>query len=215
MRNYPARMPLRLIAALAALHLALGPGPEEWRPLLGEDALPAWHPATGWRIEGSVLTATPESEAMWTRDEFSNFILRFEFRLTPGANNGVGIRAPMGSNPAYEGMEIQVLDTDSPRYATIKPWQVHGSIYGVVPAKRGALRPVGEWNQQQITADGTHIEVRVNGTVIVDADLVEFSRNGTMDGNAHQGLLHRKGRIALLGHGDEVSFRAIEIRELP
>ena len=52
-------------------------------------------------------------------------------------------------DPAYKGMEIQVLDDASDRYKDIKPWQHHGSIYGVVPAKTGALKPAGEWNSEE------------------------------------------------------------------
>ena len=75
--------------------------------------------------------------------EYSNFILRFEFRLQEGSNNGVGIRSPLHSrDPAYTGMEIQVLDNQSPRYKDkLRSTQYHGSIYDVAPAKRGFLKP--------------------------------------------------------------------------
>jgi hypothetical protein len=82
-------------------------------------------------------------------------------------------------------MEIQVLDDSSPIYANLQQYQYHGSVYGVIPARRGSLKPVGEWNEEEIWIKGNHIRVTVNGTVIVDGDLAEASRNGTIDHNDH------------------------------
>ena len=83
---------------------------------------------------------------IYTAKEYTNFIFQFEFKLTPGANNGIGIRAPLTGNPAKNAMEIQVLDDSAPRYAKLNPTQYHGSIYKRAAAKRGHLKPVGEWN---------------------------------------------------------------------
>jgi hypothetical protein len=111
-------------------------------------------------------------------------------------------------------MEIQVLDNTSPIYAKLQPYQYHGSVYGVIPAKRDYLKPVGEWNQEEIRIQGNHIRVTLNGTVIVDGDLKEASKNGTMDKNPHPGLQRKSGYIGFLGHGSEVRFRNIRIKEL-
>lgn len=153
-----------------------------------------------------------------TKKEYADFVFRFEFKLTPGANNGVGIRTPAQGNPAYVGMEIQILDDGHEKYkGWLKDYQVHGSIYGVVPAKRGFLKPTGEWNFEEIRAEGRRVKVTLNGTVIVDADLDEaVAKNGgkTLDGQAHPGLKRDKGHIGFLGHGDELEFRNIRVKEL-
>lgn len=151
---------------------------------------------------------------LYTEKEYGNFSFRFEFQLTPGANNGIGIRAPLEGDAAYVGMEIQVLDNTSPIYANLQTYQYHGSVYGVIPAKREFLRPVGEWNEEEIRIEGSRIRVTLNGTVIVDGDILEASQNGTIDHKEHPGLQRSKGHIGFLGHGSEVRFRNIRIKEL-
>lgn len=150
---------------------------------------------------------------LFTEKEYSNFILRFDFRLEPGSNNGVGIRAPLQGDAAYSGMEIQVLDDTTKKYGKLRPDQMHGSIYGVVPAKTGAQKPVGEWNSQEIIADGDKIKVILNGETIVDADLSTITDPEIL--KRHPGLRREKGHIGFLGHGDYVEFRNIRIKELP
>lgn len=151
---------------------------------------------------------------LYTKDEYSNFIYRFEFQLTPGANNGVGIRAPLEGDAAYVGMEIQVLDNEAPMYKDLHAYQYHGSVYGVIAAKRGFLKPVGEWNAEEIIAAGNHIKVTLNGEVILDGDIAEASKNGTADHNQHPGLKRTTGHIGFLGHGSIVRFRNIRVKEL-
>ena len=156
---------------------------------------------------------------LFTDKEYANFIMRFDFLLTPGANNGIGIRAPLSSlqgGVSSLGMEIQVLDNEDEKYKNIQPYQLHGSVYGVIPAKRGFLNPPGEWNTQEIMADGNHIKVTLNGTVILDGDLAEASRNftQTMDGKDHPGLSNKGGHIGFLGHGSYVVFRNLRIKDL-
>lgn len=151
---------------------------------------------------------------LYTNDEFDNFNLRFEFLLTPGANNGLGIRTPLEGDAAYVGMELQILDNDAPIYADLQDHQYHGSVYGVIPAKRGALKPLGEWNYQEVIADGDNIKITLNGTTILEGNLREASKNGTIDGLEHPGLLNKSGHIGFLGHGSKVKFRNIRIKEL-
>jgi HEAT repeat protein len=151
---------------------------------------------------------------LFTKDEYSDFIFRFEFQLTPGANNGLGIRAPFEGDAAYEGMELQILDNDAPIYKDLHIYQYHGSIYGTIPAKRGYLKPVGEWNYEEVIAKGPKIKVVLNGTVILDADITEARKNGAADGKPHPGLLRTTGHIGFLGHGSPVQFRNIRIKDL-
>jgi hypothetical protein len=151
---------------------------------------------------------------LYTKDQFENFVLRFEFNLTPGANNGLGIHTPLEGDAAYVGKELQILDNNHPKYKNIKPWQAHGSVYGVIAAKRGALLKTGEWNKEEVIVTGSHIKIIVNGTVIVDGDVIEASKNGTLSGSDHPGLLKTTGHIAFCGHGDELRFRNIRIKQL-
>jgi HEAT repeat protein len=151
---------------------------------------------------------------LFTKEEFSDFIYRFEFKLTPGANNGLGIRAPLTGDAAYEGMELQILDNEAPIYKDLHVYQYHGSVYGTIPAKRGFLKPVGEWNYEEVIVKGPKIKVILNGTVILDGDITEARKNGAADGKQHPGLLRESGHIGFLGHGSPVEFRNIRIKDL-
>jgi HEAT repeat protein len=151
---------------------------------------------------------------LFTKDEYGDFIFRFEFQLTPGANNGLGIRAPFEGDAAYEGMELQILDNDAPIYKDLHEYQYHGSIYGTYAAKRGFLKPLGEWNYEEVIAKGPKIKVILNGTVILDADITEARKKGAADGQPHPGLLRKTGHIGFLGHGSPVQFRYIRIKDL-
>ncbi len=172
----------------------------------------------GYAIKNGIMICDPSlggSGNLYTEKEYSDFVFRFEFRLLPGANNGLGIRAPSTGTSAYAGMELQILDDASPLYTGwLKDYQHHGSIYGVVPAKTGHLKPVGEWNYQQVTAKGKQITVKLNGTTIVDADIEKASTPKTMDGKDHPGLKRDKGHIGFCGHGDQVEFRNVRIKVL-
>ena len=177
-----------------------------------------WMGATDTYLpENGTITIHPEKGSggnLYTKKEYGDFDFRFEFKLTAGANNGVGIRAPLEGDAAYVGMEIQILDNDAPEYKDLHPYQYHGSIYGVVPAKRGYLKPVGEWNREEIMAKGSKIKVILNGTVITDADITTAREKGTMDGKQHPGLKRNKGHIGFLGHGSVVQFRNIRVKDL-
>ena len=168
-------------------------------------------------VEDGMIVIKPDDDSggnLYTRDEYSDFVFRFEFQLTPGANNGLGIRAPLEGDAAYVGMELQILDDTAPVYANLQPYQYHGSVYGVIPARRGFLKPVGEWNYEEVYVKGTSIRITLNGTVIVDGDISEARDNGTMDHNNHPGLKNDKGHIGFLGHGSVVRFRNIRIKDL-
>ncbi len=167
----------------------------------------------GYIVEDGVIVCKPGGN-LYTKEEYGNFIFRFEFQLTPGANNGLGIRTPARGNAAYQGMELQIIDNTADVYKNIKPWQKHGSVYGIVPAKTGYLKPVGEWNTEEVIAKGRHITVKLNGTTIVDANLDKASTPKTIDGREHPGLKNDKGHIGFLGHGSVVKFRNIRIKEL-
>lgn len=172
---------------------------------------------TDYYIEGRDLVIDPKrggSGNLYTKDEYSDFVFRFEFQLTPGANNGLGIRTPLEGDAAYVGTEIQILDNDAAKYKDLKEYQYHGSAYGVIPARRGYLKPVGEWNAEEVYVKGSKIKVTLNGTVIMDGDLAEASKNGTADHKEHPGLGRTSGHIGFLGHGDALRFRNIRVLDL-
>lgn len=164
---------------------------------------------------------------LYTIKEYSDFILRFEFSfMDEGVNNGVGLRTPMGVDAAYEGMEIQILDHDAPIYKGLNDFQQHGSVYGVIPAKRVKFPPLGEWNTEEIRAVGDHITVTVNGEVILDGNIREacqghhIAPDGSrvnpyaMDKRNHPGLFNKSGHIGFLGHGAGVKFRKVRVKDL-
>ena len=173
-----------------------------------------------YTIENGTISMNPSKAFggnLYTVDEYADFIYRFEFKLTPGANNGVGIRTPMEGDAAYVGMEIQILDCEHPTYSYITPLQHHGSVYGIIPAKpdhHSAFKPAGEWNEEEIYAKGDYIRVTVNGQVINEGNIREATKNGTADKQEHPGLFNKKGHIGFLGHGSPVQFRNIRIKEL-
>ncbi|MDO4757374.1 MAG: DUF1080 domain-containing protein, partial [Parabacteroides sp.] len=164
---------------------------------------------------------------LYTVKEYSDFIFRFEFCfLREGVNNGVGIRTPMGVDAAYEGMEIQILDHDAPIYRKLREYQQHGSVYGIIAAKRVKFPALGEWNTEEIRVQGDQITVTVNGEVILDGNIREacqghnVSEDGsktnpyTKDKKNHPGLFNKSGHIGFLGHGAGVKFRNIRIKDL-
>jgi HEAT repeat protein len=198
--------------------LTAGEKAEGFVPLFNGQNLDGWTGnLVGYKVQDGLMVFDPAEKSqgnIYTAKDYADFAFRFEFQLTPAANSGVGIRAPREGDAAYVGMEIQVLDDTAPVYATLQPYQYHGSVYGVIPAKRGSQKPVGEWNTEEIWIKGSRIKVTVNGTVIVDGDIAEASKNGTMDHKDHPGLKRASGAIGFLSHGAVVKFRNIRIRDL-
>jgi len=167
----------------------------------------------GYQVENGILFTTPQDGGnLFTEKQYADFVFRFEFRLVENANNGVGIRTPRSGDAAYAGMELQILDDSGSQYTKLRPAQYHGSIYDVVPARRGALKPVGQWNSQEVTAKGRRIKVKVNGKTTVDANLDAVKDPDVL--KKHPGLARTSGHIGFLGHGTKVEFRNIRIKEL-
>jgi Domain of Unknown Function (DUF1080) len=176
----------------------------------------------GYEVKDGVLFTTEEDGGnLFTEKEYTDFVLRFDFRLTANANNGIGIRAPLEGDAAYVGMEIQVLDDGGSKYTNLRPAQYHGSVYHMFPAKRGFQKPVGEWNSEEITVRGRQITIRLNGETIVDANLDDVKDPALLAKHrdlskpeGSRGIANTKGHIGLLGHGTLVEFRNIRIKEL-
>lgn len=152
---------------------------------------------------------------LYTDRQYGDFILRLEYRLGPGGNNGIGIRTPVSEQPpAVTGLEIQILDDSFPEYqGTLQPVQFNGSVYGAVAAKQGHMKPVGQWNEMEIVAKGPRIQVTLNGALIVDADM-DTVGPVQMHGFDFVGLHNKRGHIAICGHTHRVEFRNLRIKEL-
>ena len=213
----PAVVHGRRVAALLA---DLG-----WADLWNGRDLAGWTGDTqGYAVEDGVLVCRKGGKDLATVVEYGDFALEFQFRLEASGNNGIGIRVPAGGHPSSDGLEIQILDHDGDRYRQqavlqdgtmqltwLKPWQAHGSVYGIAPARTGYSKPVGEWNTETIVAVDDHVLVLLNGAVIVDAFLDDMT---PLDGHPHPGRHRRRGQIVLSGHDDRVEFRGLKIADL-
>lgn len=206
-----------LLFALLALPLAAEDG---FVPLFDGKTLNGWFivnkQGPGFVVkDGAIVCPLDGGQKLMTEKEYANFVLRLEYKLEADSNNGIGIRAPRNAHTSTQGMEIQILDQTGPKYGPmkLKPEQYHGSIYDVWPARTGFLKKPGEWNTQEIRADGRRITITLNGAVIVDADLDLVREPDVL--KKHPGLARKSGHIVLLGHQAYVEFRNVRIKELP
>jgi hypothetical protein len=164
-------------------------------------------------VDGNLRCKTGKGGVLHTKDEYADFVARLEFKLPPGGNNGLAIRYPGEGDTAYVGMcELQILDTEHPKYAKLDPRQAHGSAYGMAAAARGFLRPTGEWNFQEVTVQGSKLKVELNGTVILDTDLSTVTE--FLADKPHPGKDRTSGYFGLAGHSDPVEFRNVRIKRL-
>lgn len=190
-------------------------GGQVFETVFNGNDLSGWIGATdGYEvIDGAIRCKKGSGGNLLTEREYTDFVARVEFRLPPGGNNGLAIRAPLKGDAAYKAMcELQVLDNTAKKYENLDPRQYHGSVYGVVAAARGYLRPVGEWNFQEVTVKGSQIKVELNGNVITDADVSTVKEY--MADKPHPGITRPKGHFGFAGHGDAVEYRTVLIREL-
>ncbi len=167
-------------------------------------------------LDGSIVCKKGKGGDLLTKEEYENFSLRFEFKLPQAGNNGIAIRTPLGGHSAKDGLELQVIDSDGYNAAhpngQLKPYQYHGSIYHCVGAKHGYLRPVGEWNFQEVEVRGQNITITLNGTKILDVDIDKLDRSQIE--HIPKGLDVRKGFIGFAGHNDPVSYRSFKVKKL-
>jgi hypothetical protein len=188
---------------------------QEMTPLFDGKSLNGWTTVAGkegnWVVENGLLITRGEGGGwLSTKDEYADFHVSLEYKLKPGGNSGLFIRSPHEGDPAYTGMEIQILDDDDARYAQLMPYQYCGSVYGVEATKRGHTKPAGQWNQMEVIAKGTHIQVLLNGATVVDTDL----KNHKDAVSTHPGIERSEGYIGLQSHSEPVEFRNIKIKSL-
>ncbi len=166
--------------------------------------------------DGAVVCKTGKGGDLLTKEPYTDFVLRCEFRLPPAGNNGIALRTPPNGHSSRDGLELQVIDNDGYNAkhpnAHLKPYQYHGSIYHCVGAKHGYLRPVGEWNYQEVEVRGQRIKITLNGTKILDADIDTFDRSQIE--NPPKGLDNRTGHIGFAGHSDPVAYRSFKVKRL-
>jgi hypothetical protein len=205
-----------LTCFLLVLPLAAEPG---FTPLFDGKSLNGWQlmgkHGSGYVVEdGAIVCPADGGGNLYSEKEYSNFVLRLEYKLSPGGNNGIGIRAPLNGDAAYQGMEIQVLDDQHEQYkGRLRPEQYTASIYDVFPSRTGFQKPAGEWNEEEIRADGRRITIKLNGVVVMDANLDNVKEEKIL--TKHPGLLRKSGHIGFLGHNTRVEFRNIRIQSLP
>ncbi|MEO1618250.1 MAG: DUF1080 domain-containing protein [Planctomycetota bacterium] len=206
---------VRELSASEANTLLSEKGPMGFESVFNGTDLAGWQGATDSYevIDGAVRCKKGTGGNLLTEKEYGDFVARLEFRLPPGGNNGLAIRAPLKGDPAYQAMcELQVLDNVHPKYSRLDDRQYHGSAYGMVAAARGFQRPVGEWNFQEVTVRGSTIKVELNGNVILDTDVSKVV--DYMADRPHPGKDREKGFFGFAGHGDAVEYRNVKIREL-
>jgi Domain of Unknown Function (DUF1080) len=218
MRRYLRLVPLfalgLVLALLPAARSADKEVPEGFESLFTGKDLSGWQVNKGgnmdrWGAEDGILF-TKGSGGGWllTEKEYGDFELRLEFRVPEKGNSGVALRSPTEGDPAYVGMEIQILDDAN--YKGLRPTQYTGSIYDVVAPSKQVTKPAGEWQKMRITAKGRRVTVELNGTVTVDANLDDYKDSF----EKHKGLLRDKGHVGFQSHDGRVEFRNIYLKTL-
>ncbi len=183
--------------------------------LFDSQSLKGWTVVGGqpgnWLVQdGLIVTKGAGGGWLSTDGTYADFDLKLEYRLRPGGNSGVFIRSPRSGDPAYSGMEIQILDDDAPVYKNLQPGQYCGSVYRVIACERGHTKPAGEWNAMEIIAKGPHITVKLNGATITDGNLKDHEDAVS----EHPGIKRTEGYIGLQSHSETVEFRNIGVKEL-
>ena len=206
---------IREISVDESNSLLRGKDPEGFVKVFNGKDLTGWAGAVeNYEVrDGSIVCKPEKGGTLYTTDEYADFVVRLDFKLPPGGNNGLAIRYPGTGDGAYTGMcELQVLDTEDAKYTKIDPRQTHGSAYGIAPSHRGYLRPVGQWNYQQVTVKGPTVKVELNGVTILDTDLTKVTEY--MANSPHPGKDRTNGHFGFAGHNDPVQFRNISIMRL-
>ena len=193
-------------------------GTEGFKAIFNGKDLTDWMGATDQYevVDGAIFCKPKKGGNLYHKDDLTDFVARFEFKVPAGGNNGLCLRFPGTGNTAYVGMcELQILDDNYDKVkGKLDPRQVHGSAYGMVAAQRGYQRPIGEWNFQEVTVKGSTIKVELNGFVILDADLSKVDMATVMAKSAHPGKDRKNGFFGFAGHGDAVGFRDLSIKSL-
>ena len=192
-----------------------------WKLLFNGQDLSGWTVADNpdaWRVEDGTIYCTGKGGGMlYSNEQYRNFVLRIDFKMSPNANSGVFVRIWDRNDPVNTGMEIQILDSyGKPNVGK----HDCGALYDIVAPLKNVARPAGEWNSLSIVCQDSHVVAFMNGEKIVDVDLSQWTEAGkNPDGTANKFKYAYKemvkpGYIGLQNHGHEVWFRNIKIRPL-
>lgn len=213
---------VRPIGADEANAILRNHGPDRTTAIAGYAEIFNGRDLTGWAgpvdnyevKDGAIVCKPGHGGTIYWHEAAANFAVEMEISLPPGGNNGLALRYPGAGDTAYVGMcELQVLDDTHPKYAGLDPRQYHGSVYGQVPAQRGYLRAPDQWNFQRVTVSGSRIHVELNGTVILDADILAVEKLMYAT-EKFPGRTRTDGFFGLAGHNDPVRFRALRMKTL-
>lgn len=185
-----------------------------WIPLFNGSSLDGWtapQNPNAWSVSGKSITCSggSSSDLWWTDREFADFILKLDFKLSPGANSGVFFRSPQTTLPR-DRMEVQLADDYGESQRAVLPVQRTGAIHAVVPARLRATRRAGQWNSMEIRAEGRKIRVRLNEKIVVDSNFDDFI-NQFPDRPA---LARSSGYIGLQSHSGRAEFRNLQVQVL-
>lgn len=206
---------IREIPADEATTLLQKPGKDDFQTVFNGKDFTGWSgQLESYEVKDGAIYCKPKKGGnVFTNEQYNDFVVRLEYKVPPGGNNGLAIRYPGKGRASADAMcEIQILDDDAPKHAKIDPRQANGSAYGMAPSQRGYQRPANEWNFMEVTVRGSQIQVELNGTRIMDTDLskiTEFKNN-----LPHPGKDRTSGHFGFCGHNDPVAFRNIQIKRL-
>jgi hypothetical protein len=199
---------------------------EGFVPLFEKDSLEGWNvsdwsdlrtpqkiPGTPWKLEGGVLYGLNRRTWIISPKQYGDFILKLETKISKGSNGGIGLRFPPAGDPAYTGMEIQVVDHDIYYSGGSQPKQRTGSIYDEIAPSKDVVRPAGQWNSWEITTRGSQVTIVINGQRIINADL---SRETTARQQKGPPLAERplKGHIGFQNLNGTITLRNLKIKTL-
>jgi hypothetical protein len=203
-----------ILAAAAPVRADDVKPPEGFVALFTGKDLSGWK-ATGkmdvWKAEGGAIVVE-QGGGGWllTEKEYGDFELRLEYKMSARANSGVALRTPATGDPAYVGMEVQLID-DEGWGGKLADYQRTGSVYDVVPAAKTNNKPVGEWNALRIVCAGSRVTVELNGATVVDANLETYKET---KGAKHPGLSRAKGHLGFQSYNTRVEFRNVFLKPL-
>lgn len=199
---------------LLAAPLLAGDTPKGFQPLFNGKDLEGWKSTVKTKVwgadKGVIYCEGGGGGYLMTEKQYGDYELRLEYKMPKGGNSGVAIRAPFLGDPAYAGMEIQLID-DEGWPGKLQKWQNTGGIYNVVPPKTIKNKAIGEWNQMTIIAKGRQITVINNGETLVDADLDGYVKEHA---KRHPGILRKDGHIGFQSYNKRVEFRNILLKQL-
>jgi 3-keto-disaccharide hydrolase len=191
-------------------------GREHWLGYGRDKEKETWPPT--WEFADGVLHTKGGGGDLKTRDEYGDFDLRFEWKVSPGANSGVMYRVSQETDPAYHtGPEYQIVDNLKHKDGA-NPLTSAASAYALYAPNKDLTKPAGSWNESRILVKGNHVEHYLNGKKVVEYDLASDDWNKRLAASKFTEWkkfgTNRRGHVVLQDHGDEVWYRNVRIKNL-